>query len=284
MKNMKIIEQEMDQLLNELTFHGSPCTKDCSGHSAGYNYEKRNQFNIRQSTPSNSFNNGTEIATNMRRLGRINAIGSGIRGKGGRFVKFEKNKIQEQITDLDLDSAYEIFRKSYEQETGASWDKNKFLSRARNWTFYGDNTGFVAVRFQRSGLAKLVGAAGNPRGILKGIKELQAENRPIWGMASAQIAAQLEKLGFIRPPAKMLKVIAKIIPKGVFGDVDYTVNADGSLTFNYSDVGAATKYFVANAQYFNTILEQLKTNNHIPVPMFTKIMIAGWIKKVLGMK
>lgn len=583
MYNFNKLEEELDQLLNELTFHGSPCTKDCSGHSAGYNWEKRKALNIRQNTHSNSFNNGTEIATNMRRLGRINAIGSGIRGAGGRFVKFQKTKesqldeiidlteyhnkiyeafettilkflkelpstivlqkhtklkqrlvidyidvlkniikeklfkvlpdvdvikfitfkskrtnaavdksilffstniltdfiipianelektanksisengivlnlnidanillktvqqdiqhwssntaheythvlqnviqlkqgkepsyksyfhngeiegieqlitqfgkekanliyraspqeiaafangltntiithlthgvditqlsnkqinyfinkfketlsiimkytkdsnvatyidfnvkdnkkfykifkrflkltymgtmkyieklqasstLTESIQNLDLDKAYEIFKQSYEQETGASWSKDKFLNRAYDWTFYGDETGFIAVRFQRSGLAKLVGAAGNPRGILKGIKELQAENKPVWGMASANIAAQLEKLGFIRPPAKMLKVIAKIIPKSVFGGVDYTVNTDGSLTFNYNDVGAATKYFVANKLYFISILDQIKSGNHIPIPTFTKVMIAGWIKKILGM-
>ena len=45
-------------------FKKSPCTKDCSGHSAGYNWAtKRNLKNPNQcpTTPSRSFNNGCKI-------------------------------------------------------------------------------------------------------------------------------------------------------------------------------------------------------------------------------
>ena len=82
---------KIHEILNELTFFGSPCTKDCSGHFAGWNWERKHQKNTRQATASNSFNNGTEIATNQRAQGR-NPIGYQIRGEKGRFQKFQPGK------------------------------------------------------------------------------------------------------------------------------------------------------------------------------------------------
>ena len=49
-----------DEQLDELTFKGSQCTVDCSGHRAGYEWYQR-----KQRTPnsrSTSFNNGPAIA------------------------------------------------------------------------------------------------------------------------------------------------------------------------------------------------------------------------------
>ena len=49
-----------EEQLDELTFRGSPCTVDCSGHRAGYEWYKR-----KGRTPnsrSQSFNNGAAIA------------------------------------------------------------------------------------------------------------------------------------------------------------------------------------------------------------------------------
>lgn len=241
-------------IINELTFYGSQCTKDCSGHKAGWEWERRHKTGHRAGSHSNSFNNGTEIATRQAQQGK-NPIGPQIRGQGGRFQKFQK--VKESIDNLDMDQAYELFKATYEKETGASWSKDKFMQRASNWDFYGDPTGFIAVRPQRSGLVKLTGAAGSPRGILKGIKELQSENKPIWGMASKPLAAQLSKLGLIQPPGLLLKAISTMIPKSVFGDVPFTVNMDGGVTFQYSDVGPATKYFVASPEYFKQILTQI---------------------------
>ena len=56
----------ISELLTELTFMGSPCTKDCSGHIAGYKWGQRNGGTIAAS-PSNSFNNGTKIAAAERK-------------------------------------------------------------------------------------------------------------------------------------------------------------------------------------------------------------------------
>ena len=49
------------QELDELTFLGSPCTKDCSGHRAGYAWSKA-RGNRNAMSHSNSFNNGARLA------------------------------------------------------------------------------------------------------------------------------------------------------------------------------------------------------------------------------
>ena len=48
--------------LDELDFMGiSPCTKDCSGHRAGYQWSKA-RGGVSTASPSDSFNRGAEIA------------------------------------------------------------------------------------------------------------------------------------------------------------------------------------------------------------------------------
>ena len=50
-----------DEQLDELTFLGSECTKDCSGHRAGYDWSKRK--GLRQANSwSPSFNKGAGLA------------------------------------------------------------------------------------------------------------------------------------------------------------------------------------------------------------------------------
>ena len=51
-----------NEQLDELKFLGSECTKDCSGHRAGYNWSKRNG-NVDGNSPwSPSFNKGAALA------------------------------------------------------------------------------------------------------------------------------------------------------------------------------------------------------------------------------
>jgi hypothetical protein len=50
--------------LSELTFMGSPCKTDCSGHKAGYKWSL-DHGGATTSTPSSSFDNGTHIAANQ---------------------------------------------------------------------------------------------------------------------------------------------------------------------------------------------------------------------------
>jgi pyrimidine deaminase RibD-like protein len=50
-----------DQQLDELSFLGSPCTKDCSGHRAGYAWSQSKGGRVAQSPWSPSFNNGSQL-------------------------------------------------------------------------------------------------------------------------------------------------------------------------------------------------------------------------------
>jgi pyrimidine deaminase RibD-like protein len=47
--------------LNELSFLGSPCTKDCSGHRAGYAWSQSKGGRVAQSPFSPSFNTGSQL-------------------------------------------------------------------------------------------------------------------------------------------------------------------------------------------------------------------------------
>lgn len=99
----------------------------------------------------------------------------------------------------------------------------------------------------------MVGVGGDLKSILKGLNELNSLNKPIWGMVDDNIKKMIQKKGFKTPPVLILKLLLKIIPSSVFGGVDFKINSDGSITLNYSDVGEAKKYFVANDEYFNKL-------------------------------
>jgi hypothetical protein len=51
----------VDQQLDELEFLGSPCTKDCSGHRAGYAWSQSKGGRVAQSPWSPSFNTGSQL-------------------------------------------------------------------------------------------------------------------------------------------------------------------------------------------------------------------------------
>jgi hypothetical protein len=59
-KNRKNTGSAGEQQLDELDFLGSPCTKDCSGHRAGYEWYKRKGRDPYSHSPS--FNNGATLA------------------------------------------------------------------------------------------------------------------------------------------------------------------------------------------------------------------------------
>jgi len=164
---------------------------------------------------------------------------------------FEDKKKEEQ------EDIYNLFKKSYEETLGTSWDENKFRSRAKNWLFFGDENGYVAVRIQRSGFYKLVGVAGNIKSVYRGFEELLSLNVPVWGMVSSNIQKMVLKKGFKTPPTFLLKTLLKTIPKETFGGVDFDVNSDGSVTLKYSDVGDARKYFIGNDEYFKSIKKNI---------------------------
>jgi hypothetical protein len=160
-----------------------------------------------------------------------------------------------RLADLDARRVYDVFRASYEEETGAAWGEGKFLSRARGWTFHGDERGFVAVRRQRSGMKKLVGAAGDPRRVAAAMRELAAEGGPVWGAVSERLARASRRYGFVAPhtvvdgPLAIRALMSQVPPK-VFGGVVPEVRRDGGLRLAYEDTGEAVKYLIGNKDYF----------------------------------
>jgi len=51
----------LNKQLDELSFLGSPCTKDCSGHRAGYAWSQSKGGQVAQSPFSPSFNKGSQL-------------------------------------------------------------------------------------------------------------------------------------------------------------------------------------------------------------------------------
>lgn len=149
---------------------------------------------------------------------------------------------------------FNVFTQSYVKATGVSWDERKFYGRANEWLFFGDPSGFITLRPQKSGYYKLTGVAGSPKSIMRAMQELTATNYPIWGMLTQDLAGMLTKrFGFRMPNRLESFVISKLITNNVFGNVEFKRNPDGSITFNYADVGEATKVFVGNREYYKKV-------------------------------
>jgi hypothetical protein len=60
-REVEYFKHANEEQLDELSFLGSPCTKDCSGHRAGYEWSKRKGGQVAQSPWSPSFNNGSQL-------------------------------------------------------------------------------------------------------------------------------------------------------------------------------------------------------------------------------
>jgi hypothetical protein len=58
---MRIQDLLSEESLNELSFMGSQCTKDCSGHRAGYKWSLDRGGVENPASPSQSFVNGSNI-------------------------------------------------------------------------------------------------------------------------------------------------------------------------------------------------------------------------------
>lgn len=159
-----------------------------------------------------------------------------------------------QITPENVHRIYEIFRNEYLKSTGQSWDLAKFQQRARNWIFYGDGNGFVAVRQQKSGFYKLVGAAGALKSKYKGFQQMRLKGLPIWGMVSKEIAELLEKLDFRQPNFLERKFLSKLLSSNVMGGAELIgFTKDGGAQIRYSDLGTVVKYFMGSPEYWKKL-------------------------------
>ena len=159
--------------------------------------------------------------------------------------------LKESLVQIPLDSAYEIFKNEYDKSTGTSWTYDKFMGRARNWEFYGDEKGYVAIRRQRSGLVKLVGMAGDNRSKLKGINDLISMNMPLWGMVSKDIKDIAVRRGMREPNFLEKQVLKRSIPPEVLGGAEILeYQKDGGIKLQYPDVGVVVKYLVGTPEYY----------------------------------
>lgn len=91
-----------EEIMDELSYYGRPCTKRCQGHDAGNKWQKRAFANmgtipvatklanalLRVSNPKHpSFNTGTDIASDHLLKG-IKTISGGVKDDTGRFTKY----------------------------------------------------------------------------------------------------------------------------------------------------------------------------------------------------
>jgi hypothetical protein len=202
-----------------------------------------------------------------------------------KYSDYFINETKTHGTQIDLQKAFNVFDASYKKATGNSWDFNKFASRAHDWTFFGDDHGYVAVREQRSGMVKLVGTAGSPKSVISGFREMTTNytGKAIWGAVSLDIATMLERLDpnfkAMRVPGGiagkiLFKALKTMIPANVFGGAQIKdVNADGTITFEYNDVGEANKVMVGNKEYFDFLKNQILTDPRLSsyAPMLSKL-------------
>ena len=167
-------------------------------------------------------------------------------------VTFKKYlMLKESLVQIPLDTAYEIFKNEYDKSTGKSWTYDKFMGRARNWEFYGDEKGYVAIRRQRSGLVKLVGMAGDNRSKLKGINDLISMKMPLWGMVSKDIKDIAVRRGMREPNFLERQVLKRSIPPEVLGGAEILeYQKDGGIKLQYPDVGVVVKYLVGTPEYY----------------------------------
>lgn len=167
-----------------------------------------------------------------------------------------------ESVDLDLDAAYNIFKKEYEQTTGKSWDIHHFKSRAANWEFYGDHNGYVALRPQNSGYYKLVASAGNNKSKYKALLEITSKNLPVWGLVTKDIASLLMKVGYKQPNFIERKILMSKIKYSVFGNSQLKeVLPDGGIVVNQSGgIGEVVKYFIGSPEYWKKAYSSFLSN------------------------
>lgn len=170
----------------------------------------------------------------------------------------EKEFMLNSLSDEDADTLYQGFYDAYMKSVGASWDRYEFDVKARAWTFFGDVTGGVALRKQRSGLWKLNASYGFPRQVLRGLFEMQSKigNEPIWGMMSDDIARMLEKATkgeFKKPPKLLVKLLFPYLKKAMGADAAQ-VTSNGSAIVD-TPAGKMEKFFIANKAYYKELLD-----------------------------
>jgi hypothetical protein len=185
-----------------------------------------------------------------------------------KFRLFDENK-----TENDREEIYKIFKNSYINSTGFSFDKETFLDKASGWDFYSDTIngrpGFTMVKPGKNNGLKITGVAGNPDAIKTTLKELLEKNQPMWSMVTLPLVRMSKTLGFFTPPSWIIKIMIKFIPPTFFGDnIIKKINANGSITFDYSRFEGGRdveKYFIGNELFFQDFINNLESRYKIKI-------------------
>lgn len=74
---------KINEVLAELSFHGRKCTKDCSGHSAGYAWAAQHP-GAQGTSSSKSFNGGVEVRADQVAANKI--VRPKVRNAQGKFA------------------------------------------------------------------------------------------------------------------------------------------------------------------------------------------------------
>lgn len=157
--------------------------------------------------------------------------------------------------ELDIERIYLLFTNSYRISTGRTQTREWFERHFWKWRFYGTMSGMVSVRFQRNDLIKLTGAAGTKLGIVKGLQDVLALQQPTWGAISEDMLRQSQKIGFVTPPAWIMRTILGKIGGKITKDRLVKINKNGSFSINLSNIGTVRKYFISNRIYYSWLLK-----------------------------
>jgi hypothetical protein len=179
------------------------------------------------------------------------------------------------LTPEEQKTLYLAFEDAYTKATGGAWEEDRFLSRAHAWTFYGDISGGIAVRKQRSGLLKLVATYGDPMKIARGFKQFiqEEQGKPVWGAMTLNLVEMLERFSkgdFKRAPAFLVKFLKPFVQR-IFGDEIQGVNSNGALIVDVQGIGTFEKYMIGNRAYYEWLITSGLKQNNVPDIIATKI-------------
>jgi len=178
------------------------------------------------------------------------------------------------LDEEQLQALYQVFHDSYMKSAGEAFDWDTFMDRAQNWTFFGrfpwnapEDIGFVAVRFQASGLAKMTGMAGDLKGIDTGIQELLSLGKPTWGVVPDKFARLAEK--------KYKSFGLRTTPPEVVSKLPFQLRmlAKGAMISHPALSGSMKKQLIGNAAYWEWLQNQ-----------DTSKLDVGQLTKALGSK
>lgn len=195
------------------------------------------------------------------------------------FLFKEEAATYDQVEDKDM--LYQTYFQTYSKIPGNTpWNQSDYEWRAKRWSFFGvlpkegmptEKIGFVTAR-EKNGVYKLTGMQGtNTKAKVAGLVQLSQTGAPIWGAMDKDFTDRLKKLGFSTPPFKAMKILLPIIqndPQFSSGGEWGNLNSDGGIKFNLMGIGDTVKYFTANKQFFQLMIEKMKSSGKINSELF----------------